>query len=54
MVLSIIGIIIGIVIAAGGIYFLAKERADKESVKIYAVVAVVGVAVVAFSAWGLF
>lgn len=45
MVVSIIGSIIGILVAAFGIYYLIKEKDDKESRKIYGIISGVGAAV---------
>jgi len=42
MVFKIIGLIIGIVVLGTGIYYLAKEKHDPESKKIYTVVSAVG------------
>lgn len=42
MVFKIIGIIIGLVVLGTGIYYLAKEKHDPESKKIYTVVSAVG------------
>lgn len=42
MVIKIIGLIIGILVLCAGVYFLAKEKHDPESRKIYTVVSVVG------------
>ena len=42
MVIKIIGLIIGILVLGAGVYYLAKEKHDPESRKIYTVVSVVG------------
>ena len=42
MVIKIIGLVIGVLILAAGIYYLAKEKHDPESRKIYTVVSVAG------------
>ncbi len=42
MVIKIIGLIIGILVLGAGVYYLAKEKHDPESGKIYTVVSVVG------------
>lgn len=47
MVLSIIGIIIGVMVLAAGIYYLKKEKEDKESKKIYTIAAVAGAVITA-------
>ena len=43
--MKIIGLIIGILVAGAGLYYLSKEKNDKESRKIYSVVSIVGAAV---------
>ena len=49
MVVNVIGIIIGILILFAGIFYGIKEKGDKESLKIYAITAVIGaIVVVAF------
>ena len=40
--IKIIGLIIGILILGAGIYYLAKEKDDPESKKIYTIVSAVG------------
>ena len=50
MAVKIIGLIIGILILCAGVYYLAKEKGDPESRKIYTVVSVVGGAVAAVCA----
>lgn len=42
MAVKIIGLIIGILVLGAGIYYLAKEKQDPESRKIYTVVSVIG------------
>ena len=42
MAIKIIGLIIGALVLGEGIYYLAKERRDPESRKIYAIVSAVG------------
>ncbi|MCC8014431.1 MAG: hypothetical protein LIO87_04475 [Eubacterium sp.] len=42
MIFSIIGIIIGAMITAFGLYYLAAERQDPESRKIYTIVSLIG------------
>ena len=42
MLTKIIGMIIGALVAGAGIYYLAKEKHDPESKKIYSVVTAVG------------
>ncbi len=45
MIIKIIGMIIGALVLIGGIYYLVKERKDKESLKIYGVITAIGGAV---------
>lgn len=45
MVVSIIGSVIGILVAVVGIYYLVKEKDDKESRKIYGIISGAGAAV---------
>ena len=42
MAIKIVGLIIGILILGAGVYYLAKEKTDKESKKIYTITSVVG------------
>ncbi len=42
MIISIIGIMIGVSILGAGLYFLFKEKNDPESRKIYSIIAVAG------------
>ena len=42
MTIKIIGLIIGILVLGTGIYYLAKEKHDPESKKIYTVISIVG------------
>ena len=42
MIISIIGMLIGALVAGAGIYYLVKEKWDKESVKIYGIISGVG------------
>lgn len=48
MIFNVIGLIIGIMILGAGIYYLVKEKNDKESKKIYAITTVVGAVIVVF------
>lgn len=45
MIIGIIGLIIGILVAVAGIYYLGKEKNDPESKKIYGTITVIGVVV---------
>lgn len=47
MVILIIGLLIGLMIAGFGIYYLIKEKKDKESVKIYLIMTIAGLVVTA-------
>ena len=42
MFLKLIGLIIGALVLVAGIYYLAKEKADPESRKIYPVISIIG------------
>lgn len=42
MAVKIIGLIIGVLVLGAGIYYLAKEKHDPESRKIYTIVSVIG------------
>lgn len=42
MAIKIIGLIIGTLVLGAGIYYLAKERHDPESKKIYTVISIAG------------
>ncbi len=42
MALKIIGLVIGILILCFGVYYLVKEKDDKESKKIYSIISAVG------------
>lgn len=42
MAVKIIGLIIGLLVLGAGIYYLAKEKHDAESKKIYGIVSAVG------------
>lgn len=42
MIISIIGMLIGALVAGAGIYYLVKEKQDKESAKIYRIISGVG------------
>ncbi len=45
MVISIIGMIIGIIVAIVGCVYLVREKDDKDSRKIYGTISVIGLAV---------
>ena len=42
MIISIIGRLIGALVAGAGIYYLVKEKRDPQSVKIYGIISGVG------------
>lgn len=42
MTSKIIALIIGVLILGAGIYYLAKEKEDPESKKIYSIISVIG------------
>ncbi len=42
MLVKIIGLIIGLLVLFAGIYYLVKEKDDRESKKIYSVISLVG------------
>lgn len=44
---KIIGMIIGLLIAVGGLYYLIKEKEDKEARKIYTIALIAGIVVFA-------
>ena len=54
MAVKIIGLIIGILVLGAGIYYLAKEKRDPESKRIYTVVSIIGGIVTAVCAILLF
>jgi len=42
MIITIIALLVGLVISGGGLYYLAKEKKDEESRKIYLSTTAVG------------
>ena len=50
MVIGIIGIIIGLLVLGAGIYYLVKEKDDKESRKIYGITSGVGAVITVVAA----
>ena len=44
--IMILALLVGLFILGGGIYFLAKEKADRESRKIYLITTLVGAVIV--------
>lgn len=49
MIFNVIGLIIGVMILAAGLYYLIKEKKDAESRKIYSIVSVAGVVITVFT-----
>lgn len=41
MIVSIIGMVIGLIVAVVGLYYRAKEKNDTESVKIYGTISII-------------
>ena len=54
MAIRIIGLIIGLLVLGAGLYYLAKEKHDPESKKIYTLVSLAGVVITAVCALLLF
>ena len=54
MAIKIIGLLIGVLVLCAGIYYLAKEKHDPESRRIYAVVSAAGGAIAVVCAVLLF
>lgn len=48
MTFNIIGLIFGLIIFGAGIYYLLKEKEDKESQKIYKITTAVGAIIIVF------
>ena len=46
LLVPVLGIIIGLLVLAAGIYFLVKEKADPESKKIYTIVTLIGAVII--------
>lgn len=46
MIFNVIGLIIGILILGAGIYYLLKEKEDKESRKIYSITTAAGALII--------
>lgn len=42
MIYSVLGLVIGLAVLIVGIFYLVKEKHDKESVKIYGIISVAG------------
>lgn len=54
MIVTIIGLLIGLLVLGAGIYYLVKEKEDPESKKIYTVVTVIGLVITVGAAIRLF
>ena len=54
MIVTIIGLLIGLLVLGAGIYYLMKEKEDPESKKIYTVVTVIGLIITVVAAIRLF
>ena len=54
MAIKIVGLLIGVLVLCAGIYYLAKEKHDPESRRIYAVVSAAGGAIAVVCAVLLF
>lgn len=48
MIFNIIGFLIGLMIVIAGIYYLIKEKDDKESKKIYSIITIFGLVITVF------
>lgn len=48
MIFNIVGLVIGLMILGAGIYYLVKEKEDRESRKIYSITTVVGAVITIF------
>lgn len=54
MIITIALLVIGIMVLAGGLYYLIKEKQDKESRRIYSVISVIGTVIAIGSVIKLF
>lgn len=54
MIVPIVACVIGILLIIAGVYYLAKEKADSESRRIYAITLLVGVVITAVALIKLF
>ena len=52
--ISVIGLVIGVIILIAGLYYLAQEKEDPESRKIYTIVSAIGAVIAAVFAVSLF
>ncbi len=42
MIIKILGAVIGLLVLVAGIYYLVKEKNDKDSKKIYSIISLIG------------
>ncbi len=42
MIIKILGAVIGLLVLVAGIYYLVKEKNDKDSKKIYSIISIIG------------
>ena len=47
MIITLLGMVIGLIILIAGIYYLIKDKNDPESKKIYSIISAVGFVIVA-------
>ena len=45
IIMTILGLLVGVAIAGAGIFYLIKEKKDKDSVKIYRTISLIGAAI---------
>ena len=48
MIYNIVGLFIGVAVLCGGLYYLVKEKKDKQSRKIYSIFSGIGAAIIIF------
>ncbi len=54
MIFNVITLLIGLMLLIAGIYYVTKEKDDAESRKIYLIVTVIGVILIAFAGIRMF
>lgn len=42
MIFNIVGLVIGLMVLIAGVFYLVKEKNDKESFKIYGIISIIG------------
>ncbi len=42
MIVKILGAVIGLLVLVAGVYYLVKEKNDKDSKKIYSIISIIG------------